>query len=133
MSKTDVIELEGKVLEKYKKNLLGNDFKYIYQEYCKYPWAEVGADGSYLSIDTNPYDISSKRSGSSEYFEDAWSAVKEINKILGFPDYVQKKMGETTSLDGKQSETVGNVELTWKYHPDKGAEVMYIIKNEKGD
>ena len=32
------------------------DFKWIYDTLCDSTWAEVGADGSYLSVDTNPYD-----------------------------------------------------------------------------
>ena len=34
----------------------GPDFKTIYDEYCSSIWADVGSDGSYLAIDTNPYD-----------------------------------------------------------------------------
>lgn len=103
-------------------------FTSLYERYCKEPWAEVGSDGSYLSIDSNPYDVDDKKSGSSEYFSEAWEAVKNINKELGFTDAVNKKMGETSSLDGRQSESINGVNLSWKYHPDKGMEIMYTFE-----
>ena len=124
------IDSEGKVLDKYRNNLLANDFKYIYQEYCAYPWAEVGEDGSYISIDTNPYDYKSSSYGSTQYLSDAWEATKKILKIFGFPDYVEKNMGTTTYADGKQTEVSGNVTVTWSYHPNSGAEIMFIKKME---
>ena len=34
----------------------GPDFQALHDEYCSSPWAQVGDDGSYLAIDTNPYN-----------------------------------------------------------------------------
>jgi len=124
------VDGDGKVLEQYKSELLAKDFKYIYQVYCKYPWGEVGKDGSYISIDTNPDDIDDKKYGSTLYLKEATESIEEILKILGFSDYVYKNMMKTSYADRKQTETAGDVTVTWEYHPDKGLEVMFMKKNK---
>ena len=37
-------------------------------------------------------------------------------------------MGETRSMDGRQSDENDKYKVTWTYHPDKGLEVMYEKK-----
>lgn len=101
----------------------GPDFKNIYDEYCKSTWASVGEDGSYLKIDTNPYD----KEDSGVAYIDASLAIEEVNKELGLPDSLYSDMTETTWSMGKQSETFDEIGITvsWTYHPDKGLEVTY--------
>lgn len=105
----------------------GPNFKKIYDEYCSSIWADVGSDGSYLSIDTNPYD----NDDDGLAYPAAYSAIEEVNKALGLPDSLISDMGSTTGTDGKQSETFSEqgVTVTWKYHPDKGLEVTYKKAN----
>lgn len=99
----------------------GVNFQKLYDEYCVSTWADVGSDGSYLSIDTNPYD----RDDDGLAYPAAYQAIKDVNKALGLPDSLISEMGQTTGGDGKQSETFDNITITWKYHPDKGLEVTY--------
>ncbi len=101
----------------------GPSFKKIYDEYCSSIWASVGSDGSYLSIDTNPYD---EEDNGIAYYA-AYIAIKEVNEALGLPESLAEDMGHTASKDGKQSETFEKqgVIVTWKYHPDQGLEVTY--------
>lgn len=102
----------------------GPDFKALYNKYCKSTWADYGSDGSYLSIDTNPYDWDDDGLA----YPEAYTAIKNVVAALGLPNSLINDMGETTSLDGKQSETYGDVTVTWKYHPDKGLEVTFKVK-----
>ena len=102
----------------------GPDFKALYNKYCKSTWADYGSDGSYLSIDTNPYDWDDDGLA----YPEAYTAIKNVVTALGLPNSLINDMGETTSLDGKQSETYGDVTVTWKYHPDKGLEVTFKVK-----
>lgn len=98
----------------------GPDFQAIFDA-CELDssYATVAADGSYLSIDTNPYDID-------DYTDyDAYLSLYLINDELGLPDSLMEDMGHTSSLDGKQTEKFENVTVTWKYHPDIGLEVTY--------
>ena len=101
----------------------GPDFEELYDEYCSSIWAEVGSDGSYLYIDTNPYN----RDDDGLAYPAAYTAIKQVNKALDLPESLTNDMGETTGADGKQSETFKEqgVVVSWRYHPDKGLEVTY--------
>lgn len=105
----------------------GPDFDKLYDEYCSPVWAKVGSDGSYLSIDTNPYD----EDDNGLAYTSAYYAVEDVNNALGLPDSLFSEMGETTGADGKQTETFEELGITvsWKYHPDKGLEVTYKKTN----
>lgn len=98
------------------------DFETIFNEHCKSDWAEVASDGSYLCIDTNPDD----EDGMFEI--EAYAAIADINEILGLSKAVYKRMGETSSSDGRQEVSNDEVIVTWKYHPDYGMEVTYEKK-----
>lgn len=101
----------------------GPNFKKLYQTYCKTYWADVGLDGSYLYIDTNPQD----KDDSGLAYPEAAEAIRNINDALGIPESVINEMGQTTFWDGKQTETFEKqkVSISWRYHPDKGLEVTY--------
>lgn len=106
----------------------GPNFNKLYDEYCSSTWADVGSDGSYLTLDTNPYD----RDDDGLAYPAAYTAMEEVNKALGLPDSLINDFGRTTGADGKQSEDFPEqgVSVSWKYHPDMGLEVTYKkIKN----
>lgn len=98
----------------------GPDFQAVYDACgCQSSWAYVSSDGSYMTIDTNPYDIE-------DYMDyDAYMAIYSINAALGLPDSLMEKMGQTRALDGRQSQTYGDVTVSWTYHPDDGLEILY--------
>ena len=97
-----------------------SEFEEIYNTYLSSEYAEVASDGSYLSIDTNPNDI------------DDYSVDGAIEGIiitldeLGIPESVLQKMGETSSMDGRLTEEHNGIEVSWKYHPDNGLEVLFV-------
>ena len=99
----------------------GPDFNALYNEFCSSKYAKVASDGSYLSIDTNPYD----KDDSFDY--EAYTSITKVNEALGFPESVLNKMGQTRSLDGMQTYTGKEVEVTWSYHPDHGLDVIYSL------
>lgn len=102
----------------------GPDFKALAAELKKDGCsAEVGDDGSYMSIDTNPYDLDD------HYDSKAMSGIKKANKELGFSDSVYESMLRTSSLQGRQTAEADGVKCSWTYHPNRGLEVMY----EKSD
>ena len=105
----------------------GPDFQALYDEYCSSPWAKEANDGSYLSIDTNPSDSeNSERS----YGLQAFYAIEDINKALGFDESLHERMSRTNAIAGMQSETGNGVRMSWNFHPDHGLEVTYSIDNE---
>ena len=95
------------------------DFLTIYNTYLSYTYASVASDGSYLSIDTNPMDID-------DYSNDeAITGLVVTLDELGIPDSVLRKMSETSALDGRLTEEYNGIEISWKYHPDNGLEVLF--------
>ncbi len=103
----------------------GPDFKALYEALSdKYGWT-LGADHSYLTADTNVYDLDDY-SNSSILYE-----IKDMNKTMGLPDSLYNDMLQTTWSMGKQQETFEEVgvKVTWTYHPDKGLEVTYKLIN----
>lgn len=98
-------------------------FDEMYSKLESESWCEIASDGSWMKIDTNPYDID-------DYYDsDAYHKIESINSELGFSSSVYKQMGETRALDGRQSASCDNYEVSWTYHPDQGMEVLYSIKN----
>ena len=87
-------------------------------EECDYYYGfEAGPDGTWFTYDTNPYDF--------EDHEDDTEDVELINRLLGLPESLNAKMYNTSSNDGMQSETYGNITVSWTYHPDRGLEIRY--------
>lgn len=78
-------------------------------------------DGSYLSIDTNPYDLKDNTTNKAI----GLMHVREANESLGLPDWLYEEIVSTRAIDGRQKETFDKVTVTWSYHPDHGLEVIY--------
>lgn len=100
----------------------GPDLQAIYNEYCTSTFASIASDGSYLYVDTNPSD----EDDSMDY--EAYLAIVSINDALELPESVLNKMNQTRSMDGIQSYSTDDLEITWIYHPDKGLEISYSLK-----
>lgn len=60
---------------------------------------------------------------------EAYNAIKKINEALGFPESVLYKMNQTRSLDGIQTYSNSELEVSWTYHPNRGLEVNYSLKD----
>lgn len=105
------------------------DLKAIYDELCDSTWADLGSDGSFLSVDTNPFN---KDDGDYTYIFKVNDAIEDIHAKLGLPASLYEDMNHTTWSMGKQEEVFENIGLrvTWTYHPDKGLEVTYKLLTE---
>lgn len=101
---------------------VGMDFNKEFKNIANETWCEIASDGSFMYIDTNPFDIEDDNEA------DAIEAIEQINKKLGFSDSVYQKMMQTRSLDGRVSEENDKYEISWTFHPDIGMEVMYEKK-----
>lgn len=98
------------------------DFNKMYSDISSESWCQIGSDGSYMRLDTNPYDLEDA------YEMDAYRKIKEVNKELGLPESVLDDMEHTTALDGKQTAETDKITVSWRYHPDNGLEVTYTWK-----
>lgn len=99
----------------------GPDLAAIYKQYCNGTYATLASDNSYLSIDTNRYDLDGF------FSSEASSAIKSVNDALELPDSVLQKMNSTRSIDGRQTYSNDVVNVSWTFHPDNGLEVMYEL------
>ncbi len=101
------------------------NFLAIYMALGSPSYASAGSDGSYLKIDTNPYNIDDYSN------EDAIKDILTVNALLGLPESLTSAMGSTTALMGRQSEIFAeeDVSVSWSYHPDNGLEVTYSLIN----
>ena len=104
----------------------GPDFNAVAKKYANSYWLTVGSDGSYLNLDTNPYDIDDFTASGS------LAAIKEINQALGLPESLYSDMLNTNSLMGKQNESFPSlgISVSWSYHPDNGMEINYKLISE---
>lgn len=98
------------------------DFNKMYSDIADESWCTIASDGTWMKIDTNPYDIDDYTSTTAYY------KLQSINSDLGFSSAVFEEMGETRSIDGRQSASSDKYEVSWTYHPDQGLEVMYKVK-----
>lgn len=107
------------------------DFHELYSDIAGMSWCTIPSDGSYMKIDTNPWDTDSDDLtlvDYESYIMPANEAIERINKELGFSDALLEKMNTTTWSQGRQTDSNDKYTVTWTYHPDKGLEVMYEFK-----
>lgn len=107
------------------------NFRDMYGDIASKAWCTIPSDGSYLKLDTNPYDTDDDDfdwTYYQTYYTPASDAIKRINKELGFSDALMEKMNTTTWSQGRQTDSNEKYSVTWTYHPDKGLEVMYEFK-----
>ena len=108
----------------------GKDFNKMFAEIKFNSWCEIAEDGSWMRIDTNPYDIDSDEFDYSYYlyvYNPCSEKIKEVNLQLGFSSALYAKMGETTFIQGRQTQSNDKYTVSWTYHPDKGLEILYEV------
>jgi hypothetical protein len=46
---------------------------------------------------------------------------------LNAPSAVSSHVDQTTSMDGRQTETWGSITMAWSYHPDRGLDAVFTV------
>lgn len=100
----------------------GPDLLGLYNDFCSDSYATIATDGSYLNIDTNPSD----KDDYTDYA--AYIAITSINEALELPESVLNRMNQTRSMDGIQTYSTDDLDISWTYHPSRGLEVNYTLK-----
>lgn len=98
------------------------NFNDMYSDIADESWCEIASDGTWMKLDTNPYNLDDYMNST------AWYKIKSVLSDLGFPSSVSEEMNETRAMDGRQSASTDKYEVTWTYHPDNGLEAMFKIK-----
>lgn len=121
------VEVTEKVTEKVPQKTESKkvNLKKIYETYCNTNqfWSRLGSDGSYFTIDTNPYNVD-QGLGDNPF---AIRAVKQINEAMNLPSYLNDEINATNSLMGRREESFEDIgiKVIWSYHPNNGLEITY--------
>ena len=81
------------------------------------------ASGTSLSSDGLSLMIDAKNKDDLEALLDVYTAIE----VLSLPDSLIDDMSHTTAMMGKQSQTCGDYEVSWSYHPDNGLDVLIKV------
>lgn len=81
----------------------------------------LGDDGRSLTFDMQGEDELSGASATDIYC---------VFSALDMPASVDSHVGQTTSMDGRQSATWDNIEIQWSYHPDRGLDGVLTVMDE---
>ncbi len=86
-----------------------------------------GADKQYAVVSDGGMTLTVEHKGKDDF---AGLAAKEmwcIVDALKAPSAVKSHMEQTTSMDGRQSASWGNIEVSWSYHPKRGMDSVYTV------
>ena len=78
-------------------------------------------DGATLSADRLSVDFD----GAVMYFGPDLADVYCLGDVLGLPDSVSSRMGQTRALDGTQTADWDSFSVSWNYHPDDGLGAIF--------
>lgn len=80
-------------------------------------------DGKSITLDTK---------GPNEGLDKVHDDLDDVSCILtglDTPDHVAQHINSTRALDGQQTDTWGNYEARWIYHPDDGLQITVIDRS----
>ncbi len=86
----------------------GPDFRALYDEYCDSSWASVASDNSYISLSIGEFDYHNH--------PERLSALQSINSELGFSQSVIEGMGNVRAIDGRITETSGDITVAYQFN-----------------
>lgn len=78
-------------------------------------------DGTSLTLDRNTSDRMHLRH----------VKIECILPALDTPQHVIDHIYSTRALDGQQTDTWGNIEARWTYHPDSGQQITFVEKPQE--
>lgn len=92
------------------------------EDMLKLPFYELLDNGNCLKVDTNPYNTGSLMGTVGERDQ---SIIKTLNERLNLPESLTEKMSQTRAIDGRLTEQIGDLEISWTYSPESGLEAIY--------
>jgi len=104
-----------------------NKLRVAYDEIIEtYPSATavvtIGADDSYITTDTNPYNFD-------DYYNASYVNIcEQVVYKLGMPASTWQLMISTRAIDGTRTDTKNGVFASWTYHPDSGLSTIFTLE-----
>lgn len=71
-------------------------------------------------------DVKGQEDSSGASYDDQACVLLE----LGAPSSVTSHMSQTTSMDGRQSESWDGLTVAWSFHPDRGSDMVVTVTPE---
>jgi hypothetical protein len=84
------------------------------------PDSEIGDDGYTLTINSK---------GNDDISGISYTELSCLMDRLNTPANVRSHIEQTTSLDGRQTETWGAITMAWSYHPDRGCDAVFTVRH----
>lgn len=89
---------------------------------------QCGADPDYATVSDGGETLTVDHSGDEDFgFGVSNTELWCIVDALDAPTSVVSHMEQTTSLDGRQTESWDEIEVSWSYHPDRGMDSVWTI------
>lgn len=68
--------------------------------------------------------------GNDDYSGERITDLTCVFAALDMPSAVVSHMDQTTSMDGRQSESWGDLTVSWSYHPDRGLDGVLTVADD---
>ena len=94
------------------------NFNKIFSDYSLESWCTISKDGTSMTIKTGYYSFD----------EEAYYAVEDINKELGFSDALWERIGHTRMSDGTLTDENSKYKVSWSYTKTYGLKITYTVK-----
>lgn len=89
-------------------------------------WATCGSPAATALADGNrtlTMDVKGKEDAQGSSYEYQACVLRE----LGAPSSVASHMEQTTSMDGRQTESWDGITVAWSFHPDRGSDMVVTL------
>jgi hypothetical protein len=80
------------------------------------------------SISDNGHTMTVENKGKEDSYGLDQAKMWCLVKAVGAPQAAVSHMEQTTSLDGRQTESWGNITVSWSFHPDRGMDSVFTEK-----
>lgn len=89
-----------------------------------------GANQSYAVVGDQGRSLTIEHQGEEDHAGISATDLWCIIETLDAPTSVISHMEQTTSLDGRQTETWDNIQISWSYHPDRGMDSILTLTDQ---
>lgn len=85
------------------------------------------ADSEFAVVSDHNHTLTIEQKGKDDYEGITGVELWCIIGALNAPSSVASHMEQTTSMDGRQTESWDNIEASWSYHPDRGMDSVFEV------
>lgn len=109
--------------KKLKEEKTASDAKKARLDKFKYAFSQSLSKRTTLSSDGRSIVVDSI----SKYDTEGIIDIMKIIDALELPDSLYSEMVSTNALMGRQTETFGDIQVSWSYHPDNGLDAIFKL------